>query len=186
MSRLFQTKVFISYCNADRNWVEGLARQLKVAGFSVFVDKWFIKPGVPWRQQIEQALRECDAGIVVLSPEAIASGTVNSEIDVLFTKAWKEGRPFIPVLYKTCQMSEFLATMQYVDFRDTSEEGRAMALDSLIRGLRGQPPGHEHDTTRPAAARKHYSLRLALLVFLSILTLSLSGRGIAAIIGSNR
>ena len=141
MISLFRYDVFVSYSNVDRVWVHWLAKQLQSAGFSVFVDEWCIRPGMPWRLQIEAALQNADAGIVVLSPEAVASGVVDAEITAMLQKAWAQSQPFVPVLYRDCKIPILLRSLQYIDFRSADPAIQSERLSSLIRALRGQPPG---------------------------------------------
>jgi len=55
---------FLSYHWRDRAQVEELARNLGDRGLRVFLDRWYLIPGLPWPQRLETALRDCRAVVV--------------------------------------------------------------------------------------------------------------------------
>jgi len=70
--------VFISYAREDRDWVSHLARRVEALGYSVWWDLQS-RPGLSFDQQIEAALREAKAVIVVWSRPALDSRWVRAE-----------------------------------------------------------------------------------------------------------
>lgn len=56
-----------------------VASGLKESGFDVF-DDTKILPGQNWAEEIAQALRECEAMVVLVTPDALASQWVEAEI----------------------------------------------------------------------------------------------------------
>jgi hypothetical protein len=73
-------KVFISYSHKD----EALARQvvmfLENAGLNAWYDKREIMPGDNWAEKVAEGLKECDAMVVLLSPDALESDHVRWDI----------------------------------------------------------------------------------------------------------
>lgn len=72
-------KVFISHTQKDMALARKVASGLKASGFDVF-DDTKILPGQNWAEEIAQALRECEAMVVLLTPDALASQWVEAEI----------------------------------------------------------------------------------------------------------
>lgn len=59
--------VFVSYASEDRARVEPIVADLRQHGFKVWFDQQALGPGDPWRQLIQQGIRQCSAFIPVLS-----------------------------------------------------------------------------------------------------------------------
>jgi hypothetical protein len=151
----------------DRVWVHWLGKELQKAGFSVFVDEWCIRPGMSWRLQIEAALLNSEAGIVVLSPEAVASGAVDAEITAMLIKSWAQSQPFVPVLYRDCEIPALLSSRQFIDFRSQDPAIQSERLGSIVKALRGQPPGALN--LPKIKVRRRISLRVIPVTVISLL-----------------
>jgi hypothetical protein len=53
---------FLSHSHADADWVEALARKLEdEAGLTVWLDRWTLVPGEPWRRTMARGLDDADA-----------------------------------------------------------------------------------------------------------------------------
>jgi TIR domain/NB-ARC domain len=89
--------VFISYSRADRAYVERLASYLAQAAISVWYDA-DVETGEPFSQKIQQAIDDCAAFVVVLTPAAVVSEWVRREI----SRAVRKGKPVCPVLRAGC------------------------------------------------------------------------------------
>lgn len=74
--------VFLSHTSIDKPFVEKLARDLNCLGIDAWVDKYEIKVGESIFWRVEEGLRESEYFAIVLSPEALASEWVRSEIAV--------------------------------------------------------------------------------------------------------
>ncbi|MFL6212618.1 MAG: toll/interleukin-1 receptor domain-containing protein [Blastocatellia bacterium] len=73
-------KVFLSYAQPDRSLADKVASVLKASGFEVWNPSFDILPGENFAEKIAQALKECEAMVVLLTPEAVASSNVLWEI----------------------------------------------------------------------------------------------------------
>ena len=73
------TQVFISYSRKDISFIETLVTDLKNTGLEVWYDVSHIAGGARWRSEIENALRNSQYVIVVLSPDSIVSEWVSPE-----------------------------------------------------------------------------------------------------------
>ncbi|MGH9759717.1 MAG: TIR domain-containing protein, partial [Blastocatellia bacterium] len=89
--------VFLSYSNKDRDFVTGLASDLRRRGVKVWFDQR-IRSGQNWRKQIDLAIRDTDALIAVMSPAGVASFGVHEELDT----ALSSRKLIIPLIYQSC------------------------------------------------------------------------------------
>lgn len=72
--QVFHSRVFISYSSksaAALAALEALRLELTRAGYTVFIDRWDLKPGERWRPKILFALAECTAGVLLLSQDTL-------------------------------------------------------------------------------------------------------------------
>jgi Tol biopolymer transport system component len=105
------TQVFISYARKDFSFVVRLANDLKNAGFEVWYDVSGISGGSRWMDKIEEAIRNSDFLVVVLSPESVVSEWVDRE----FLFANKLRRKIIPLYYRDCDLSINYINLNYID-----------------------------------------------------------------------
>lgn len=104
-------QVFISYSRKDLSFVEQLAADLKSAGFDVWYDVSGLRGGSRWRFEIENAIRNSESAIFVLSPDSIASEWVEREF--LFSSNLK--RKLIPLMYRYCELPLSYLNLNYID-----------------------------------------------------------------------
>ena len=116
-----EPRAFFSYSRDDSPFVTRLAADLKTAGISAWLDTRDIPPGREWDRAIEAALAKIPRMILILSPSSAASRNVRDEISF----AIDSGKEIFPVLYRTCELPLQVRRLQYVDFRDDYEAGRA-------------------------------------------------------------
>lgn len=112
-----QRRVFISHATADRGFVEDtLIGMLKEQGMECWYSNEDIKGGDAWERSIRQGLADSGWFLVVLSPHAIGSKWVRTEVH------WGlEKRPdnFVPIIIEKCNADELnleLLTRQFIDF----------------------------------------------------------------------
>ncbi len=107
-------KVFLSYADSDRELARELAQRLAGAGIRVWWDDAEISAGENWAEAIERALREADALVVLLSPDAVRSRWVRREVDYALG-APRFARRIVPVQVKpTPNAPWFLRSLQAV------------------------------------------------------------------------
>jgi hypothetical protein len=121
---------FFSYSREDSDFALHLARDLKAAGASVWIDQLDIEPGQEWDSAIEAALIQFPRMLLILSPAAVESRHVKNEISL----ALDENKTIIPVLYRDCTLPLLLRRIQYVDLKVDYSRG----LTILIRTLAGE------------------------------------------------
>lgn len=105
------TQIFISYSRKDINFIKQLADDLKSYGFDVWYDLSQLGGGARWYKAIEQAIKDSQCVIVVLSPDSIKSDWVGDE--VVFAR--KEEKKIIPLYYRPCEVGMFYVNLNYID-----------------------------------------------------------------------
>lgn len=71
--------LFISYSRRDASIIDRLELSLQQAGYNVWVDRSNLHAGQVWSAQVEQAIDQCAALVVALSPAALRSEAVRNE-----------------------------------------------------------------------------------------------------------
>jgi hypothetical protein len=137
--------IFISYSRRDTAFADRLIHELEERGFDVWVDRQDIRGGSSWRASISQAMRQCQAVILVLSPRSAASENVAKELSL----ADHHKRPIIPVSLEPCAIPaalEFqLAGLQIIEF---TQAGFSDSMDKVVQALHALPPYSLHAGAR--------------------------------------
>jgi hypothetical protein len=131
-------KVFISYASADRALAGQIADYLRSSGLDVWFDEWEILPGDNLANRIDTALHEADAMVVVLTPHALESKYVRSEIDYALGATNFKYR-IIPVIAAPADQMPLEEipwilrkfTMAHIDNQDRYEEGMQEIVNAL-------------------------------------------------------
>lgn len=102
--------VFISYCHDDRKWLDKLQRMLKPLLRNNPIAVWDdtkIRPGAKWKDEIEKALNNADAAILLVSPNFLASDFITSkEVPELLGSAQTKGVKIIWIPISDCLWTE--------------------------------------------------------------------------------
>lgn len=126
-----QRHTFISYSRVNKNFALKLARELKAAGFPIWLDQMDIPAGARWDDEIEKALRECGIFLTILTPDSIASENAKDEIGY----AIDHGKRILPVLLEECEIPLRLRRFQYVDFTSMNYDQGVNAAKELLSKL---------------------------------------------------
>lgn len=135
---------FFSYSRHDAEFVLKLAKDLRAAGASVWLDQIDIDPGERWDSAIEEALANSPNMLVILSPSSVESTNVMDEVSF----ALEEKKRVIPVLHKECKVPFRLRRLQYIDARVEYEKG----VSELLRMLKGREQPEATGASPPSAA----------------------------------
>ncbi len=81
--------IFISYSSKDREKAEQLTELLASAGLSVWIDQSGLDVSTSWSAEIVDAINNCHAFIVLLSPNSIESHNVIKEVSLASEKRKK-------------------------------------------------------------------------------------------------
>lgn len=121
---------FVCYAREDETFVLKLATDLKASGANIWLDQWNIPSGADWDYEIDKALYDCHRFLIILSPTAVESKEVRSELRT----ALDEGKHIVPVLYQACRIPRRLKLIQHVDFASGKSDGETN-LKQLLRDL---------------------------------------------------
>ena len=131
--------VFLSYHWHDQASVLALAERLKAQNLKVFLDRWYLTPGQPWPQLLEQALASCGAVAVCVGPGEMGPWQQREMFSALDRQAKETGFPVIPVLLPGAEPPlGFLKQNTWVDFRSSLSD--ELSLQLLAAAIRGEPP----------------------------------------------
>jgi len=119
--------IFVSYSHEDGDSAEILRREIEAKGFAAWMDEDRLSAGDNWREEIDQAIREAAALIVVISPSAKDSEYVTYE----WAFALGVGIRVIPVLLKHTELHPRLKDLHYLDFTNR----KARPWDKLFENL---------------------------------------------------
>lgn len=145
--------VFLSYRSFEREFAAQLARDLRNAGFRLWMDvlEGGIQGGDNWRDRLQSALDNCAGMISVFSPDYVSSRYCRSEV----ARVDRRGARIIPVLLESLEDASDtpfgLESLQYLDFRrwrhETDYKARLGDLQSTLRrvfsGVEGSRPDEE-------------------------------------------
>lgn len=91
--------IFLSHTSIDKPFVEKLARDLRRIGVNVWYDRWVIKVGDSIAWKIEEGIRENEYLGIVLSPEALNSEWVKSELGSAWVKQMQTRKVVVLPIY---------------------------------------------------------------------------------------
>jgi len=132
------TTVFISYARADGlDAAAALRSQLTDAGLTVWRDLEEMRGGRAWKEQLRAALRRVDAVVVLLTPGAVASPTVEWEWENALTLQ----KPLLPLLIQPCAVPAELQRLHYHDL--STPERHTANFPKLLRDLYRLPTNLE-------------------------------------------
>jgi TIR domain/PBS lyase HEAT-like repeat len=140
--------IFISYARDDAAFAELLRDRLTAAGFEPWKDTESLRAGGVWAEEIDQAIVEAAALVVILTPESKQSEYVTYE----FAFALGNGVPIIPLMLRPTRPHPRLEKFHYENFAD----GEPPPWDNLIKRLR-----EESDPLHPTILRLSADLKNA-------------------------
>ena len=120
-------RIFISYHHNDGDFAENLNTKLRESGFDTWMDEAGLACGDDWRTEIDHAIGEAGALILVMTPDSLASSYVTYE----WAFALGAGVDIIPIMLKETDVHPRLEMIQYLDFTNR----RARPWDRLIDDL---------------------------------------------------
>jgi len=136
--------VFICHKSDRKPWVRVLARNLKTAEFSVFLDEWCLVPGQRISDCLYEGLNNSRKGILVVTPEAMESGWVKDEYGRMLHRRNREKHFSVILVLLSGEMPQapFMDDISWIDFRDPKKYRDAFY--QLYCALRDKAPGAEN------------------------------------------
>jgi len=123
-------KLFVCYSRKDESFTLEIAQNLKDKGVDIWIDQWNIPFGSDWDRSIDDALCQCSALMIILSPDSCDSTEVRCELRT----ALDEKKLVIPVLYRKCRIPRQLRIVQYFDFSSESKNKETL-INQIINTL---------------------------------------------------
>jgi hypothetical protein len=98
--------IFISYSHKDEDFKDGLITMLTGLKRRGVIDLWQdrrIEEGDEWYQKIQDAIKECDLGILLVSADFIASRFIqDDELPKLLKRRMHDGLRVVPIIIRPC------------------------------------------------------------------------------------
>jgi hypothetical protein len=115
MPRRKKCRVFVSYSRHDEELVKPLAGLLgAAANDAVFFDVSSLKPGVQWKEEIDEALRDASVFILCWCCEGQKSAFIAHEIKLALEDGSKR---LVPVMLCPTPLPSALADRQWIDLQ---------------------------------------------------------------------
>lgn len=104
--------IFISYAHKDEEFKDELLTMLAGLVRKGVITSWqdrVIEPGQLWRNEIKKAIETCEIGLLLISPNFIASDFIYyDELKELLNRRREEGLLVIPILLRKCLWEDVL------------------------------------------------------------------------------
>lgn len=127
-------RLFVSHSSRDQEKARKIVRGLRAAEYDVWYDEdnLGLGPLEPW---FHEKIQTCQVFVILLSPDALASGWVQYELKTAQEWAATHGEPAIaPLVIEPCQVPPSLANYKYVAFdADFSPGDYVIELLNLLR-----------------------------------------------------
>lgn len=146
-----RNRVFVSYSHQDQYWLDRLLIHLRPLERFGRVELWNdrqIRAGDQWGDEIAKAIRSCDAAILLVSADFMASEFIhNNELAPLLESAKSRGVRIIPVLvssshYEDSNLHSFQAINSPSEPLDMLSKGQQEAyLAKVYRVVKDVLPG---------------------------------------------
>ena len=131
---------FISYTGADQSWAEWMAWQLEQANYSVMLQTWDFRPGGNFVLDMDQASKQCDRTIAVLSADYFKSKYTPSEWAAAFRQdPLSRQLLLLPVRVRDCDIEGLLGQIVYIDLVGKDEQAARLALLAGVSRERAKP-----------------------------------------------
>lgn len=155
---MLRRRIFICYAARHQDAKDFVLQHLEPLRWVHEVDIWHderIAPGADWRAEIDTALADCDAAILIITPPFLTSPFIrDEELPRLFQRHADEGLLLLPIVYTDCGWSShpLLRTRnprprnpRALDLLPEAERNAAMTqivqeIGAQIAELRAGPP----------------------------------------------
>ena len=132
MPKIMAEDIFISYSRKDSYRVMPIVKELREAGYSVWLDDTNIESAALWAEQIVEGLKNCKLLMLMASEDSLASANVLKEVML----ASELEKIILPVYLEECTLpSRFqyqLAGIQHIDlFSENDKTTLELLTDSL-------------------------------------------------------
>ncbi len=130
--------IFISYSHADKEKVNHLAAHMVKKNAQVWVDTWELNVGDSLIQKVQEAIKDSDALLVILSKASVDSEWCKKELNSGLIRELDEKRVLVlPVLLEDCEIPLFLREKMYADIRSDFDAGLSSIMSAVARVTKG-------------------------------------------------
>jgi HEAT repeat protein len=126
------SRIFISYKREDEAFARLLREQCIASGHSVWMDIFDIPKGAVWTDAIEQALRNSDVVVGVMSPRSVESRNVKNEWDWTIVNGSLFDTRLLLVMLEKCVVPMNYISLNYIDFTTDHTRGFAQLERALV------------------------------------------------------
>lgn len=164
--------VFVSYGAASRQWAERLKADLAQHGIEVWSDHTGLTTGQNFVEQIEQAVRQADAIILLIAPQTRPDEKQNLTWQAALEAVWSdEAKRLIPFLLGDAEPPAFTRStvppddyLSVIRARDPQQDWE-QAIQNLVALLRNEAAPNQVEripavTEADRAAQRQYSAEL--------------------------
>ncbi|MEO7838040.1 MAG: toll/interleukin-1 receptor domain-containing protein [Anaerolineales bacterium] len=138
---------FISYSRDNSDFAVRLAKDLRMAGYDIWLDQLDIHTGARWDDEVEKALEKSTTFLMILTPESIQSQNVKDEVGY----AIDNGKYILPVLLKPCKIPFRLRRFQFVDFTNQPYQESLTEIQDLLSNTNANQPATAGDIEEGAS-----------------------------------
>jgi hypothetical protein len=138
-------RVFLSYASSDKPSARFIADALRQSGVATWFDEWEIRVGDSFVERIEATAKSSDYILLLLSPAAVDSPWVQTEINSALSRELKERAiRLVPVLVADCEVPSVLRDRIWLDMRGNNRE---IGIRRLVEQLSAVPAIRFSDLT---------------------------------------
>lgn len=131
---------FISYNKADKGWAEWIAWQLEEAGYTTILQAWDFRPSENFVIKMNDAVRDSERTVAILSPDYLAAGFTQSEWAAAFAQDPTSAKGLLlPIRVRECDTKGLFSQIIYVDLVGRDEDEAKKALISGVQRGRAKP-----------------------------------------------
>ncbi len=165
-------RIFLSHSSRDREPVETIRAQAVAVGVEVYLFSDDLHPGENTALKIQQALRECQALVVLITSTSVQSQYVNQEIG--FAKGLR--LPIIPLVESTVPPDRLamLLGVDYIPFERNNVQLALTQLTQVLHQLERRPTAAGHSGPTAAVQLTQQDVVLAITVVALLLLLAYS------------
>src|SRR5712692_3900742 len=131
--------IFISYNHEYNDFAENLIYKLHDAGLTTWRDVDKLRAGEIWRVEIDQAIKDAFAMIVIMTPEAKNSEYITYE----WAFALGVGLKVIPVILRETSLHPRLEALQHLDFTNSTVRPWDKLINAVKRAVNEHSPTTE-------------------------------------------
>ena len=156
-----RTRLFISYAVEDSVVARWVARKLLCCGYSIWIDKMFLRGGCTWPKDIDEAIKHQSIRMIhLLSPYSLTKPNPLAERTLGLDIA-KEIPHFLIPLNLGVQSRDIPWQLKSIEYIDFSDWGKGFAY--LLKTLEADAVPKEFATTGLGIALKTYDVQNAIL-----------------------